>query len=138
MTLHIFKRNLAASGYAKAKHPCHYSNYFTSGSKAIVVDNLRGGAYRLFLGLNCIPACYPAKAAVSKQQIDAESPWFNYFGEEQKSEALDRCWQWLQIVGFPFLADPFSRELHRWLSEEKIKIRDRGVIIPIPHVMKLP
>jgi len=138
MTLHTFTNNLVANGYAQAEHPCLYSHYFASGSKSVIVDNVRGGAYRLFMGLNCIPACYPRTAALAQQQIDAESPWFHYHGKEQKGDALDRCWQWLQSVGFPFLADPFSRELHRWITEEKILIRDRGVIIPIPRVMKLP
>lgn len=138
MTLQAFTNNLIANGYSKADHPCLHSHYFTSGNRAVVVDSVRGAAYRLFLGLNCIPASYPATAEIAKQQIDAESPWFHYSGPEQKSEALDRCWQWLQTIGFSFLADPFSKELHRWLAEEKIKIRDRGVIIPLPHNMKLP
>jgi hypothetical protein len=138
MTLHTFTKNLLANGYVPAEHPCLFSHHFTSGSRSLVVDNVRGGAYRLFLGWNCIPACHPATAAIDQQQIDAESPWFEYDGKEQKSEALDRCWQWLQSVGFPFLVDPFSRELHRWITEENILIRDRGVIIPIPRMMKLP
>jgi hypothetical protein len=138
MTLHTFAKNLAAVGYVHAEHPCHYGHYFTSDTKSVVVDNVRGGAYRLFLGLNCIPACYPARAALAARQIDAESPWFEYRGKEQKSDALVRCWEWLQRVGFPFLSDPFSRDLYRWITEEKILIRDRGVIIPIPHVMRLP
>jgi hypothetical protein len=57
---------------------------------------------------------------------------------DQKGEALDRCWRWLQTVGFGFLADPFSKELHCWITEENILISDRGVIIPVPRVMKLP
>jgi hypothetical protein len=138
MTLHGFTKNLIANGYVRAEHPCFYGHYFISGVKSVIVDNVRGGAYRLFLGLNCIPADYPATAAIARQQIDAESPWFDYHGKEQKGDALDRCWQWLQSVGFSFLADPFSRELHTWITGERILIRDGGVIIPIPRVRKLP
>jgi hypothetical protein len=138
MTLHLFTKNLVANGYSQAKHPCLYHHYFVSGSRALIVDNVRGGAYRLFMGVNCVPACHPPAAAISQRQIDAESPWFRYRGTEKKSEALDQAWHWLQTVGFPFLADPFSRELHRWITDENILIRDKGGIIPIPHVMRLP
>jgi len=138
MTLLAFTKNLAASGYTRGEHPSGYSNYFTSESRGIVVDNVRGGAYRLFLGLDCIPAIVPGTADISRKQIDAESPWFKYHGTGQKGAALDSCWHWLQAVGFPFLAAPFSRELHRWVTEENILIRNRGVIISIPREMKLP
>jgi len=138
MTLQTLTKNLIATGYSRATHPCLYTHYFTSGDKALVIDNVRGGAYRLFLGLNCIPACSPATAAISRKQIDAESPWFKYRGTDQKGEALDQCWHWLQTVGFGFLADPFSRELHRWATEKNILIRDGGVTISVPRVMKLP
>jgi len=138
MTLNLFIKNLVECGYTKAEHPCLYSHYFTASQKAIVVDNVRGGAYRLFLGVDCVPASYPARAAIAERQIDAESPWSDYHGKAEKTEALDRCWQWLRTVGFLFLADPFSRELHKWITDEKILIRDRAVIIPIPRVMKLP
>ena len=137
MTLRTFSRNLLARGYVKSAHPAFYTHYFTSANKGIVVDNMHGGAYRLFLGVNCIPECCPFTTEIAKKHIDAESPWFEYVEREEKDDALDRCWQWLESVGFSFLADPFSRELHRWITEEHILIRGQG-IIPIPRVRKLP
>src|SRR5262245_32914053 len=99
MTLKAFVKNLIASGFVETAHPCGYSHYYTSDQRGIVIDNVKGGAYRLFLGLNCIPASYPPTAALAKKQIDAESPWFSYVEKEEKGDALQRCWQWLQTIG---------------------------------------
>jgi len=103
-----------------------------------VVDCMKVRSYRLFLGLNCIPADHLGTASVAHGQIDAESPWFRYRSTEEKDQALLACLRWIDEVALPFLSAPFSKELHRWVTEDKILIRDKGVIIPIPRTMKLP
>lgn len=138
MTAKRISSHLESLGFSRSPHPCHYADYFTSGAKGVVVDGMKVRSYRLFLGLNCIPAEYPAVAAIARGQIDAESPWFTYRDLKTKAEAILACVRWIDQVGLPFLSAPFSKELHRWVTEDRILIRDEGVIIPIPKVMKLP
>jgi hypothetical protein len=130
--------HLERLGFKKSAHPCHHSHYFTLGSQGVVIDCMKVRSYRFFLGLNCIPGTYPHVASIQRGQIDAESPWFIYRNPGEKEQAISACVSWLDDVGLPFLAAPFSKELHRWVSEEKILIRDKGIIIPIPRVVRLP
>ena len=138
MTVKRVSSHLQKLGFACSQHPCGYTDYFTLGEKSIVVDSMKVRSYRLFLGLNCIPAAHPASASFAEGQIDAESPWFTYRSPEGKEEALSACVKWIDDVALPFLSAPFSKDLHRWITEDKILIRDRGVIIPIPRTRKLP
>jgi hypothetical protein len=138
MTLNRFKIEISKAGYTISPHPCGFNSYFVNAPKSLILDNVRGGAYRIFMGRGAIPANHPATASVALQQIDAESPWFQYHGPTEKTDALQCCWDWLCKIGFPFLDNPFCRPLHEWTSEYKILIRDRGVIIPIPRARILP
>jgi len=138
MSPETFKKKVFEIGFSLSKHPCLYSRYFVSGTKSLILDNVKGGAYRLFLGVNCVPACQPSTADTQMHQIDAESPWFRYRDESSKREALGECWEWFQSVGIPFLNNPFAKELHMWISEHNILIRHKGVVIPVPRVRRLP
>jgi hypothetical protein len=138
MTAKRICKHLEALGYSQTPHPSGYSAFYTFGPKGIVVDSMKARSYRLFLGLNCIPATHPGSASVALGQIDAESPWFEFRNPEEKERITSDCIHWIDTVGLPFLSDPFSKELHRWITEDKILIRDNGVILPIPKVRRLP
>jgi hypothetical protein len=130
--------HLQRLGFTRSEHPTGSPHYLTSGSTGILVDCMKVRSFRLFLGVKCVPGSYPSEAAIEKGQIDAESPWFQYREAEDRDQAVANCLRWIDEIGMPFLADPFSKELHRWITEERILIRDRGVIIPIPRVTRLP
>jgi hypothetical protein len=130
--------HLERLGFTRSEHPTGSRHYLTAGSSGILVDCMKVRSFRLFLGVKCVPASFPSLASIEKGQIDAESPWFQYRGAEDRDLAVSNCLRWIDEVGLPFLANPFSKELHRWITEDKILIRDRGVIIPIPRISRLP
>jgi hypothetical protein len=123
-------------GFSKVKHPLGYASSFErlrEGTKQFVVrDNVRGGAFRLFLGHGCIPAMDPPDIK-SKGSIEAESPWFDYIeGYKSSSEALLECIEFMKRVGIPWLTNPLQHPHEYWMIQEKmlISVGGRQLLVP--------
>ena len=136
-----FGKRLGEVGFEQFAHPSNYRHAYRRSkdgrSECVILDSVRNGAFRFFLGWNCIPQS-PRPASIANSEIEAESPWFEYVEADERSEALDRAWDWLSTTGFEFLADPHRKQLHLWVSDDRMLVRDEGTIIPVPSVRRLP
>ncbi len=132
MTPATFKRRILAEGFDPFDHPLQYPTFSRvkeAQTQYVCRDAVRGGAWRLFLGFNTIPA---ADIRTPEHAAECESPWFQYcsdaaiseFGPEpgilDKRQALNAAWQWLTEVGFTWLADPFAHTPDYWRREHNI------------------
>ncbi|MEZ5324633.1 MAG: hypothetical protein R3F19_06190 [Verrucomicrobiales bacterium] len=141
MTPVQFGKRLETEGFERTRHPLHYDRCYNRNRgdhlEAVILENVKGGAYRMHLGWNCTPFIEPTPR-IADGKIEAESPWFEYVEQSEKSETLDRVWNWLVTTGFEFLADPNAKELHQWITEENILVRDGDAVIQIPRERRLP
>jgi len=118
---------ILAQGFERTGHALA-PNYFTRGETGIIIDYSHG-AFRFVLGFRRLP-WGDLEPDLLRGEVEGISPEFYFFDREGKSTALDEAWAWLESTGFRFLEDPHVKELHRWVTEDKMHLR--GVIIPRP------
>jgi hypothetical protein len=133
----VFTRFMEERGFHRVKHPLGYSPAFQRTSESVVHyvirDNVRGGAFRLFLGHDCTPAMAPLDSKRASS-IEAESPWFEYIeGFRTREEALQDCVDFMKRVGVPWLTNPMQRSHEYWMLNEKMLISVGGVRLMVPR-----
>ena len=84
-----FNKALQALGFVRFEHPLKYptlTRELVGRHQFVIRDNVRGAAWRIYLGYNCIP-CLEPQDSRGPDAIEAESPWFQYVETEEKGEA---------------------------------------------------
>lgn len=133
MTARQFETRISEHGFDRFEHPLRYPTWrrTVDGVEQFVSrDNVRGGAFRLFLARNCVPALDLQREWNGLDPIEAESPWFSYVDAMERPAALDACWEFLSTRGFEWLADPQKLSPTDWLFRHNINIKGGEIIRP--------
>src|SRR6266850_403802 len=86
--------------------------FITKDGRSVTYDRMKTGTLRCFLSLG-IPA-----------YLDAETPWWETGREESVESAVAASWNFMQSVGFSFLARPEQMTLTEWRERHNLLIRD--------------
>jgi hypothetical protein len=117
-----------------------FSRERSGGVQHVARDSVRGSAWRLFLAVGEVPACWPVADVgdeLSGCWVEAESPWFHYFTDldptdsldaqcDSREAALEKCWAWLTTAGFEWLQDPSARTPKEWRERYNILVKTRA------------
>ena len=130
-----FEERLASRAYARLKHPLGLRTFvrtWQGRSQYVCLDHAGGLAYRLHLGLDCLPLVSNRPGGPG---VEAESPWFEFIDSTEREDALDRCWEFFEVTGQRWLDDPSELTADQW--REGYDILTRGAEYQ-PRRGKLP
>lgn len=126
---------MVAAGFSSG--PTCFNRTLGPRVQHVARDCVRGGAWRLFLAVGNVPSKWPLVSAAEEQSrdwLEAESPWFNYFTDldpddpsdeqlDDKGEALSKCLEWLLSIGIQWLDDPSARSPDFWRANHNILVK---------------
>jgi len=111
-----------------------YANEGVEPKQYVGFDRMRGGQIRLWLSNDVRPGIVPPQVTGDKP-IEGESPWFPA-DDDRLDEAITNAGEFLQSVGFRWLADPYAESPTEWRTSHGILTRDYRevsvVLTPIP------
>ncbi len=133
-------RTLRAAGFRQERRPADGDRWVRScprGQEVLSIDVVRGGAWRVLLGVGSPPSVWPAVANPdpSRSWVEAESPWWEYFPDDEPDEPLDphlmtkeaalrALADWVLTTGINWLSDPERLTVSEWRERHNLLMRD--------------
>ena len=111
-----------------------YANENVEPKQYVGFDRMRDGQIRLWLSNDMRPGIAPPQVT-GNRPIEGESPWFPA-DNDSLDEAIADAGEFLQNVGFRWLANPYAESPSEWRTSHNLLTRDYRdvsvVLAPVP------